>query len=293
MFGYFRFKNQYSPYSIQKIYKNYYCGLCFALERHYGQLSRMLLSYDVTTIAIIGAIHKEPCCDKITCAGCNQRKRMLFDDDLWKKTAGINILLAAEKLQDDINDENSFLSKIERLLFHNVIKKAQKDRPETLDIIKRGYKTIVEDEVKKADVIEIGKHFADMMLEVADSNYNLPQDKRLFVYEISRWLYYIDALDDYDEDVRKKRFNPLIMDNVTFKDYTEKYYSVIQRDLSDIFKNFEKLKLSFSDESPENQILRSFLINTIPSVTASVLKRQKLPKLLHFKKGNVWTGDTE
>ena len=87
MFGYFRFLNQYSDYRTQAVYKNYYCGLCFALDMHYGALSRMLLSYDVTILAIALHAHPEPCCAKLPCIGCKACKQGYFHDEQWKKIA--------------------------------------------------------------------------------------------------------------------------------------------------------------------------------------------------------------
>lgn len=273
MFGYFKFKEQYSSYSERKAYKNYYCGLCFALGCNYGNLSRMLLSYDITMITVLTTALADPLYKKFPCVGCKKNKQILFSADNWKVAAAINILLASEKLIDDIYDEKSFIATIKRLLFRRIIKKAEKEYPNTFQIIRNGYKKIVIDEKEKKSVIRIGCDFADMMLAVSETNYELSELQKLFIYEISRWLYYIDALDDYDEDIRKKRFNPLVIEGVSFKNYTEKYYAVIQKDLSDIFKNFEDLRKYFINTTLENRLINSFIVNTIPSVTAAILKR--------------------
>ncbi len=289
MFGYFRFKGKYTSKNVQKAYKNYYCGLCFALAKHYGTLSRMLLSYDVATLAVLVGAHSQPLCNPIACVGECSCKQALFDNEVWKKLAALNILLAAEKMRDDIHDEGSLKAKAGSVIFSRPIAKAQRDYPEALKIIRSGYDKILALENENSDVLNIGAEFADMMASLAKSCFAAEEKQLKFIRSISVWLYYIDALDDYDKDIIKGRFNPLLIEGVDFSQYTNRFYTVINKDLKCIFEDFSEIKNMLGD-SCEDKILRGLLDNTIPSVTCSVLKQQELPKLLHLKKGTVWTG---
>ncbi len=289
MFGYFRFKGKYTPKNVQKAYKNYYCGLCFALEKHYGTLSRMLLSYDVATLAVLMRAHKEPLCNPIACVGKCNCKADLFDNEIWKKFAAINILLAAEKMRDDIYDEGSFKAKMGSVIFKRSIIKAQNDYPEALKVIRGGYDKILVLEKNNSDVLSIGVEFADMMVSLVKTCFDAEEKQLKLIRSISIWLYYIDALDDYDKDVIKGRFNPLVLDNIDFSQYTKRFYTTINKDLKFIFKDFSNIK-NMLGNSYEDKILCGLLDNTIPSVTRSVLQQQELPKLLHLRKGTVWTG---
>jgi len=288
MFGYFRFLNQYSDYQTQAVYKNYYCGLCFALDMHYGISSRMLLSYDVTLLAIAIHAHRSPDCERIKCLGCGRCKKDLFDNEDWKKIAAINILLAAEKLRDDIEDERSAKATIASYIYKGKINQAKLDYPEIYLAVRSGYDAILIAEKEGKDVLEIGDSFADLMIGVMDSAFTVSDTIRMYVREISRWLYFIDALDDYDEDLEKHRFNPIADPTMKYKEFVSERYEYISEIINNLYSQHNELITALADQSSENEILISILKNSIPAVTSMVLNNYKLPTLMHFKPGNVW-----
>lgn len=288
MFGYFRFYNQYSHYATRKVYKNYYCGLCFALEKHYGQLSRMLLSYDVTVLALALHAHPNPGCDKLRCSGQKQCKATFFDTPDWKKLAAVNILLAAEKFRDDIADEGSAKAKLGNFLFRKSIRKARKDFPEMDRAIHEGYTAIQAAEKENRDVLEIGQLFGNMMTGILDVGFSVTPTVRQYVHEISRWLYFIDALDDYDEDLKRGRFNPIAEAGVSFSTYRLTRIGELSQILTSLYRHHSDLCAALEDGTRESQILQSILTDSIPAVTASVLTGSKLPTLLHRQQGTVW-----
>lgn len=288
MFGYFRFLNQYSDYRAQTAYKNYYCGLCFALDMHYGAMSRMLLSYDMTILAVALRAHPDAQCKKLKCVGCNACKRELFQNETWKKVAAVNILLAAEKMSDDITDERSFKAAAGAFVYRKTIQKASRDYPQIHQAIRQGYGAIVEAEKKNQTVLEIGDLFADMMVAVLDAGFAVPDLVRNYVREISRWLYFIDALDDYDEDLKKNRFNPIAVPGTTFREYLADSYPQVQALLQSLYAKHTGLIAQLEDGTAEGEILSSILKNSIPSVTSLVLHQRKLPELLHCSSGQEW-----
>ena len=273
MFGYFKFLKRYSNYETQRVYKNYYCGLCFALARHYGTLSRFLLSYDVTILAIALHAHKQPCCDKLSCVGCRKAKKDLFSDEAWKKLAAINILLAAEKFRDDIADEKSVKAAAGRLLFRRVIKKAQRDYPQIDETIRLGYRKIQLAEQANEGVLEIADRFGTLMTDTMDAAFTAPEAVGSYVREIARWLYFIDALDDYDEDIVKKRFNALKDETLSFYDYVSQKHRELQLILAQLFAKHNELVTALNHGSHEEAILISILRNTIPAATSGVLTK--------------------
>ncbi len=290
MFGYFRFYNQYASYDMQKVYKNYYCATCFALEQHYGQLSRFLLSYDVTLLAIMLSLHKNSKCEPLKCLGNCSTKCTMFEDEQWKKIAAINILLSAEKFDDDINDDKSVSAKVLKTVFSKPIKKAKQDFPEIDKIIIENYKQILVAESNNLSVLQIGDVFASMMLKIMVSAFGCKEREQLYITEISRWLYFIDALDDYDKDVKKHRFNPLVIPGVNYNEYVNLHTNEIQIIISDLYKNFSTIISHFDSKDEETRILVGLIHNTIPSVTSRILCGKRLPSLLHKKNGNVWKG---
>ncbi|MBQ4066129.1 MAG: hypothetical protein IJD22_00665, partial [Clostridia bacterium] len=259
MFGYFRFLSQYSDYKAQAVYKNYYCGLCFALDMHYGAASRMLLSYDMTILAVALHAHPEPLCEKLGCVGCGKCKEDYFRSETWKRIAAVNILLAAEKMSDDISDERSFKAAAGALVYKGIIRRARKDYPEISQAVRQGYKAIVEAEKEDLDVLGIGELFAQMMVSVLDAGFSPSDTVRRYVHEIARWLYFIDALDDYDEDLEKKRFNPIAVAGKSYREYLATDYRELHGILRELYSQHGSLIKELEDGSAENEILISIL----------------------------------
>ena len=271
MFGYFKFYKKYSNKLICRCYKNYYCGLCFSLEKNYGQLSRLLLSYDVTLLAIVSNSHKNPTVKKPKCIGDNTKK-ISFSNENWKKIAAIDILLAAENIEDDIHDEHSVKAIVAKTIFQKPISLAKKDYPEIYEEIKAGYSKIQKLENENASLYIIANEFSDLMTGVLIKSFQVSQLKIEYVAYISKWLYFIDALDDIDDDIRKNRFSPFKVYH-SHKILVEQNYMVIDEFLSTINKqHLEKIYKGFSD-SYEDIILKSFLENTIPLTTERILTK--------------------
>ena len=142
MFGYFRFNQLFASPKLKNVYKNYYCGTCFALEYNYGEIARCILSYDVVILALIAKLYDIPNKEVLPCFFKKKEKKQFMQNEGWQKVAAINVLLMNSKLDDDINDEQSTKAKAAGLLFHNVIKKKKKQIPELKEIINKEYKRI-------------------------------------------------------------------------------------------------------------------------------------------------------
>ena len=126
-----------------------------------------------------------------------------------------------------------------------------------------------------------------MMASILDTGFQVSDTVREYIWQIARWLYFIDALDDYDEDLQKHRFNPIAREDLPFDRYVTTCYPQVQQYLKTLYASYSRLCAQFPDTA-ENQILTSILTNSIPSVTSMVLHRQALPELLHCHSGNEW-----
>lgn len=287
MFGYFRFHNYNATYSMKKCYKNYYCGTCFALQYNYGQRARMLLSYDIALLAILISAHIEPECEQLPCFGCKNSK-VQFKKDNWNKIAATNILLFSSKLDDDINDENSFKAKLAKVAFKGVINKARIDYPQLAEIIDNGYINIANKEKSGCDVLEMCDEFSMMMGNIAAIIFNVNDNGLEYIRSIAGWLYFIDQLDDYDKDIKKNKYNALALPGINKEQYINRHITTISNYLKKLMSNFEKVKADMDIATTEYRILYSIINDTIPSVTFRVLSDIELPKLLHRKKHMEW-----
>ncbi len=292
MFGYLTLQNHQMTWKMNRGYRNYYCGVCFGLGQNYGQLPRMLLSYDVALLAIMVGCHDMPLQKRFPCHGKKKEKKCRFCTEAWDQIAALDILLFQEKLKDDINDDRSILAALGRLVYAKPIRRAQKRYPRMAERISEGYKEMYGLERQNSRIRPIEERFADMMEEAVGTFRALEPWEAAYIRGISKWVYYIDALDDYEKDYKKKKFNALKeADASTFYEYTRKHLPVIASDLQYLYKDiWAALEQMPEGKEPERNLLRALIISGIPQTTARILSGRTL-----FKKkvGSAWDYDDE
>lgn len=288
MFGYFRFNQIYASPRIKRVYKNYYCGTCFSLEYNYGEISRFILSYDVVILALAAKLHKYPEDDLLPCFFRKKEKLQFIENEDWRKLAAINVLLMGAKIDDDINDEQSTKAKAASIACRKMIKKAEMQYPELAYIIRNGYKEMYKLELEKVDMLEICDAFSSLMCKLMTNAYEINLNKLKFISAISRWLYFIDQLDDYDDDIKERKFNPLIIKGLTKSQMINKEHDKLFSYMKELFKEFQDIKNSLDLSCVEDRLLYSVSNESIPSVTSLVLKDKQLPKIIHKRKEIEW-----
>jgi len=267
--------NQYSKsyYEIKSKYKCYYCSTCKALEYNYGYFSKTLLSYDVSLLAMImGLDTSKTMVSVFPCLLYCGSFKSVKGNDAWKAIAALGILLFAGKLDDDIYDDNSLKAKMAYKMYWLHIKRARIDFPEMARRISEGYLQIVEDEEQLADVTQIASDFSKMILLAVSSCFDVSKQQGKFITTISSWIYIIDALDDYDKDAKRKRFNPFVKDGVSFNDYLNSNIKYI----SDVFDSIFNDCLTYDDDKFDYTSAEILLNQFIPDVTQKVLNGESL-----------------
>lgn len=291
MFGYFRFNQKGASWDMKILYKNYYCGTCFGLEKHYGEMSRFLLSYDVVLLAIIAKIYDVPNDKQLPCFGKGTEKGQ-FDNIEWKKIAAINVLLFNAEIDDDLNDDNSFKAKVAYIVFRKIIKKAKRDFPILAKIIDEGYQDMLRLEHAQSNVIEICKSFSCLISRLLHESFNVDETMISYSQAIAGWLYFIDQLDDYDSDISEGKFNPLVINGITKLEYINSKQEILSKYIETLLRDFDAIKSKLNRDRTEDKILFSILNETIPSMTFRVMTNQRLPKLHHTDKNNLKWSDS-
>ncbi|MDR0918291.1 MAG: DUF5685 family protein [Oscillospiraceae bacterium] len=286
MFGYFNPRNSISYLKIRNKYRKYYCSCCKALQYNYGNLAKTLLSYDVTVFAFF--MNTDVSCAKNANIPCNfighcGSFENVKENNQWKAIGALNLLLVWQKLKDDIYDENLLYAKIGLRIYRKSIIRAINDFPNMAKEIEQGYERIVALEKENADVSTIAMAFSDMMYAALSSALCISEQQKLFFNAISSWIYIIDALDDYDKDLKKKRFNPLICQNMSFEDYIHFNSDNIVTVINDITQNC----LNYTDSDFDYKSAKVILSEFIPEVTQIILKGMSL-SLVRLKAMLTW-----
>lgn len=244
------------------------------------------MSYDVALLGIVLQCHQSPLMDRYPCLGRCSGCRSMFHGGTWGQMGALNLLLVNEKLKDDINDERSMKAYAGRLLLGRKIRKAQKEYPHMAYEVEKGYREIYALEKQNSGVREIEECFADMMEHTMSTCRPLEEWERRYIRCISKWIYYIDALDDYEDDYREKKFNPLKQEDAgTFYEYSRRYILTIGQDLKYLYEDIAAAHRMLPTGSTEEKLLAHLLSSGIPAVTARILSGRKQIRL---KLGSVW-----
>ena len=214
MFGYLTtdFPNLYVKDTV--LYKSAYCGLCKSIGWVCGTKGRFLLNYDLTFLSVF--THNIVGCDfeikKQRCILHTIIKRhVAVPDELSKRIAALNVILAYYKLTDNVLDDGK--GKVKRSFFKRAYKKAKKVEPMLDDIVKKHYDELCMYEKQNSDSIDmVADPFGSMIREIVRE---LIGDKFTegigeLSYNLGKWIYLIDALDDFDKDKKSGSFNVFV-----------------------------------------------------------------------------------
>ncbi len=219
MFGYVK---PYIPELLVKdheFYRATYCGICRAMKRHTGALSNVTLSYDSVLLALVRMLYipdSEISAEKKRCIAHPLKKRcMLTENSATEYTARAFAILTYHKALDDIKDERGF-KRVAVGTVKPIISSGAKraDISYISDICAKKLSEIDKLEGEKtASVDAPAALFGELLGEIFA--YGLPERDaiapREFGYRLGRFIYAIDAAEDYDEDRKSGKYNPYVL----------------------------------------------------------------------------------
>ncbi len=218
MLGYVRVNSQELRLREYDCYRALYCGLCKSMGKCTGQCSRMTLSYDFVFLAAIRIALTEENLQikRIRCLlHPFRRRRAVLHSPSLDYCADASALLTYHKLTDDVNDEKGAkqaASVLARPFLCGAYRKAKKRHPE-LDarIVETLAALNAYEKAPSPPSADIpAAHFGDLMGAVFSDGL-CGSDARIaesIGSAIGRWIYLVDAADDFAEDCKKERFNP-------------------------------------------------------------------------------------
>lgn len=284
MFGYVRADTPYLYIKDDNLYRAMYCGVCKGIGQVCGHAARMGLSYDVTFLSVI--LHNIAGIDvkieKSHClTHCIRSRQMAEVDEMTRQLGALNTILVYYKYTDDIADGDKGRGK--RLWFKKGFQKAKKAYPEIEKIVRENLAK--QDKIEKEKVESVDRAAdatANMLAEFSD--YVLGDKKTLHThnlfYAVGKWIYLIDALDDYDKDIKKGAYNPFALAyqaadrNALVQGEKGKEVAFIFHAIFfDIRENLSKIKFHFNRDLLDNILLRG-----IPATTQRVMEGKNCKK---------------
>ncbi len=266
MFGYLQIHKDELKVKEYEAYKSVYCGLCKQLGKDYGFLTRLILSYDCTFYAILLMSLKRSCTGFFD-GRCkfNPLKKCKFadcKDNAYSKASALSVISAYYKVVDDIDDSGFFKRialKIAKPFFGRRQKKAARRFPEIEIIVSemmKNQKAAENDELVTID--KAANPTAKMISDLAALEGGNDLQKRVLSelgYQIGRWVYLIDAADDYEKDKKSGNFNPFIKADIYDKDYIN---SVLSQSLARAYDAYNLLDIIDFKPIIDNMMLYGF-----------------------------------
>ena len=200
-----------------ELYNGYYCGLCKEIGENYGQIARLWLSNDMAFLAMfLGALTGGD--DHLEYKHCIMhpiaKKPVEAYEQAIKYASDMMIILGYENFMDDVRDNEKASWEAKLLRLEKKYQKARKLHPEVADIIHTNLQQLYAQEVQgKSNVKEMSECFGKVMAAVF-TGYNIPSEQLRTVYtfadNLGKWLYLLDIMDDFEDDMREFRFNPIV-----------------------------------------------------------------------------------
>ena len=288
MFGYIKTDFPYLFMKDVTLYKAMYCGLCKSIGKVCGQKARLVLSYDLAFLSVL--VHNIKNVDvKVEKAHCIihpiTKRPIAKDDTLTKRIATLNVILSRYKLNDDVNDESK--GRFARAMLNKAYKKAKKCEPKLDEIVKNCYRDLVEYEKKNGGSIDIvadpfGCMMQMCMKELLEESFT--EEAGLLAYNLGKWIYLIDALDDFDKDKKKNSYNVFCnaYTNVkTKQQLIEKHagelVTIFSTILGDIESLANKIDYKFNHDLTDNVLKRGLKVQT-----KNILENNKCKSITKF-----------
>jgi len=216
-----------------EVYNSYYCAICRAVKRRYGELPRLMLSYDAVLVAMLAdALSGAP-------EGAPFRTFRCFNNPLKKRneaasSAGIDyaadvmVLLGWLSLKDAKKDRDagSPLKGLASFAGEAALRRAGRRAAARLGdkALAFGECIVAQqalESVKEGSLDRAADPTGHMMAEALDFTAvpeivtaptpELSQALRGIGYHIGRYIYIIDAADDLEKDRKHGSYNPLLL----------------------------------------------------------------------------------
>ena len=216
MFGYVRPAAQRLDEAEVRRFRSAYCGLCHTLGRRYGFAARWLLNFDFTLLSILlslGTPATSRCrrCVAHPCRGCEALDASASLD----AAADRSVVLAWWQIQDHIADHGFWKSipyRLAAILYRGAYRKAKTLVP-TFDAAVRWHLQELNEREREhcASLDAAAEPFAALLAEIASAEPDGAR-RRIFTqlfYQLGRWIYLVDAADDFKADAKSGCYNPL------------------------------------------------------------------------------------
>ena len=287
MYGYVRVDRPECKIREFEYYRAVYCGLCRALGRCGGTLARLTLTYDFAfmTLVRMALEDQKPKFAKKRCAAHPfVRHAEMMPNNAVEYCARASLLVGYRKICDDLQDETGvrrLRAKLVHPLFRGFRRRAAKG-VESLEnsITERLLKL---SELEKAPPMSLDMPamlFGSVMADVL--SFGLAHGRAKVASEVGmavgKWVYMLDALDDFEEDAKRGRYNPIVTvygKDPLKKEVLEQISLAMSACLTEAKNAMDLLDTEDTDLSA---LIRNVLEYGMPKQALAIMKKKESPK---------------
>lgn len=284
MFGYLDVDKGKIEDGQRGLWQTFMCGLCMSTKNIYGNFPRTFISNDINFFNVLfhSVTQTDVELENKKCFSHPLKKRpILKTTPLTDELASANILLTYWNLFDDVQDGGSVAKKNALKLIKKAYGKARNVLPQTDEMLSEMYAELQSLEKSDCKVIDKVAHsFASLSLQFGKLvlKENSSENIETLCYNLGKWIYLIDALDDIEKDLKSGNYNVLVScynlkkatDIIPIKDEIQFImYSVLNR----IAQSYNDLNLT-----KYTCILKNVLYESIRGKTKEILDKYKPSK---------------
>lgn len=222
MFGYIKTYKPEMKIREYDAYKAVYCTICKQLRIEYGLFARFTLNYDYTFLAMLRMGSFSSCvqvkkgrCPFQPFKKCNN---VHCEDTSLSYACAVAMMMVYYKWMDTKEDEGFGKRSLAFLLTPFVkswYKKASKRYPSLVAIMQEYSQRQHTCEANSSLMFDEYAHpTADVLGKIFSFEVNNEKQSRILYslgYNVGKWIYLTDALDDFSDDLKKGKFNPYLL----------------------------------------------------------------------------------
>ena len=284
MFGYVAVDKPSLRVREYDYYRATYCGLCHAMGKCTGCVSRLTLSYDVTFFALVREMLEgtkvefvKKRCPRHIIKPINT----VVVNDVLEYSSFVGGILTSQKIVDNIKDEKGAkkcLAKTLRFVFSKMERESMFGLPDLYDIVAEKLKKLNEIEQNRVASIDAPADiFGELMAEAL--SYGLKDEKLLIAKNvgkrIGRWIYIVDAFDDYKKDRESGSYNPFVL-LYNGEDFSEDNLISISKMLeAELSLALSAIELIDDDDKNREETVKNILCLGMPGSVKRVCDKMK------------------
>ena len=248
MFGYININQKIMTEEDKKAYRAYYCGLCRRLKSSCGAKGQMLLNYDMTFLVVLltGLYELDNEVSEITCALHPTKRKTLWINEATDYAADMNVILAYHNLIDDWKDDKSYSKKAFAKMLDKDYARIVQNYPRQAAAIEEYMKKTEETERRgEKNLDAVAGLSGEMLGEVfCWREDEWARELRTLGFYMGKFIYLMDAYEDYDADMQKGAYNPLILQMKERDEDMDTFIRLLLTSMmSECAKSFERLPI--------------------------------------------------